>query len=94
MCISNLGAGDVMQIFVQTGAGKHITIMVRPSDTVEHIKAKIKREQGVPTDEQFTLSLDGKLLEDGCMVSSYSIQNGSTLFGSRGIIFCVSGNLA
>ena len=75
-----------MQISVQTGAGKCITVMVQTSDTFQHVKAKIKEEEGIPPDEQFTLSLDGKLLEDGCTVSSYNIQNGSTLFGSSGIV--------
>lgn len=74
-----------MQIFVQPGEGKCITVMVQPSDTIQHVKAKVKEEAGLFSYEQFTLSLNGKLLEDGCTVSSYNLQRGSVLFGSKGI---------
>ena len=85
MCASKfVGTGDIMKVSVHT-EGTCITVMVQPSDTIKHIKEKIKEKEGVPPFEQFTLSLDGKLLEDGCTVSSYNIQNGSTLFGSRGL---------
>jgi hypothetical protein len=79
-----------MEILVQTGAGKCTTVLVQPSDTIARIKAKIKEEEGLPPDEQYTLSLDGKLLEDGCTVSSYNMQNGSTLFGASGIYLVLS----
>ena len=79
-----------MEILVQTGgAGKCTTVLVQPSDTIARIKAKIKEEEGLPPDEQYTLSLDGKLLEDGCTVSSYNMQNGSTLFGASGIAYAI-----
>ena len=74
---------------MQTGVGKRTTVLVQPSDTIAHIKAKIKEEEGLPSDEQYTLSLDGKLLEDGCTVSSYNMQNGSTLFGASGIVYLI-----
>lgn len=73
-----------MQIFVQTKAGKCTAVMVQPSDTIEHIKTKVKEEVGLPPDEQFILSLNGKLLEDGCTASSYNMQSGSTLLGGSG----------
>ena len=78
-----------MQIFVQTGAGNCTTVMVQPSDTIAHIKAKVKEEEGLPPDEQFILSLDGKLLEDGCTVNSYNLQNGSKLFGASGMAYSI-----
>ena len=74
---------------MQTGAGKCTTVLVQPSDTIARIKAKIKEEEGLPLDEQYTLSLDGKLLEDGCTMSSYKMQSGSTLFGASGIAYTV-----
>ena len=79
-----------MEILVQTGAGKRTTVLVQSSDTIARIKVKIKEEEGLPPDEQYTLSLDGKLLEDGCTVSSYNIQNGSTLFGASGISYAIN----
>ena len=77
---------------MQTGEGKCISVMVQSSDTIKHVKAKVKEAAGLPPNEQFTLSLDDELLEDGCTVSSYGMNNGSTLFGSRGIVHvrCVS----
>ena len=59
--------------------------MVQPSDTIQHVKALTKKEEGLPPDEQFTLLLDGKILEDRYTVNDYGIQGGSTLFGSKGI---------
>ena len=83
---ARIHTADFMQIFVQIGAEKRITIIVQPSDTISHIKAKIKEKEGFPPDEQLILLLDGKLLENGCTVSSYNMHNGSTLFGASGII--------
>jgi ubiquitin len=76
-----------MEIFVETGAGKRITIVVQPSDTIKRVKDEIREEERLPPDEQYTLSLDGKLLEDGRTVSSYNMQNGATLFGASGIAY-------
>ena len=70
---------------MRTGSGKCIAVMVQPSDTITRIKAKIKEEEKLALDEQFILSFDGKLLDNGRTVRSYNIQNGSTLFGTSGI---------
>ena len=79
-----IGTGEFVEIFVQTGTGKCTTLMVQPSATIKHVKDKIKEKGGLPPDEQYTLSFDGKILEDGCTVSSYNVKNRSTLFGANG----------
>ena len=89
ICKTNMSIHDFIEILVQTGVGKRTTLLVQPSDTIANIKAKIKEEEGLSPDEQYTLSLDGKLLEDGGTVSSYNMQNGSTLFGASGIAYAI-----
>ena len=67
-----------LQIFVRTLAGKCLTIQADPSDTVEHVKARIQEKEGIPPDQQ-RLVFAGKSLEDGRTLSDYNVQPESTL---------------
>ena len=68
----------VFQIFVITLMGKRITLKVKPSDTVESVKTKIKYEEGIPLDQQH-LIFDGKVLADGFTLADYSVSEESIL---------------
>jgi ubiquitin len=69
---------NLMQIFVRTVAGKHITLDVDPFDSIEYVKKKIQDKEGIlPAQQRLTYS--GYQLEDGHTLRDYSIAHNSTL---------------
>ena len=71
---NNLG----MLIYVKTLTGKTITLMVQPSDTIEHVKCQIQNKEGIRPNRQ-RLIYAGKQLKDENTLSFYDVQNESTL---------------
>ena len=70
---------DGMQIFVITQDGKTvIPLTVKPTDTIENVKAKIQAKEGIAPEHQRLFFSDVEL-EDGQTVNDYLIQDKSIL---------------
>jgi len=67
-----------IQIFVIMTSGRRITVEVKPLDSIEELKAKIKDVDGTPPLKQ-RLIFAGKQLEEGRTLADYKIQNMSTI---------------
>lgn len=66
------------QIFLRTLAGKIVPLHVAPEDTIEQVKEKIKKREGIPIDRQ-RLIFCGIQLEEGLTVGDFNIQKDSTI---------------
>ncbi|THU96226.1 Polyubiqutin 3 [Dendrothele bispora CBS 962.96] len=71
-------AKSAIQIFVKTLTGKTITLSMEPDETVDNIKTKIEKKEGIPYRQQ-RLIYAGKQLEDEKLLQDYSIQRNATL---------------
>ena len=67
-----------IEIDVRTPIGKIITLMVKASDTIESVKAKIQKEEGISPSIQ-RLTAARRRLEDGHTLADYDIQHKSTI---------------
>eukprot|EP00984_Skeletonema_dohrnii_P010706 scaffold4194_cov78-Skeletonema_dohrnii-CCMP3373.AAC.1 len=69
---------DAMEIFIKVVDGRHITLLTRPTDTVDSVKVAIMKKEGIPPEKQ-RLIFAGKQLEDARTLHEYDIGSFNTL---------------
>jgi hypothetical protein len=67
-----------MQIFVRLHTGRHITLDVFPTDTINAVKWRIQEKTGVPAEHQWLLA-GAHVLVDGMMLQDYFILKDATI---------------
>lgn len=72
--IHDSNASVEMQILVRGLNNDFYALQVKPTDTIEIVKEKFEKKTGIPADKQ-RLLYQGKILEDGHMLSTYNIQH-------------------
>ena len=67
-----------MKIKIRDMTGKEFSIEVNPGDTIDEVKEKIFRSQGIPVAAQ-KIILNSNLLEGGRTLADYDVEDGGTL---------------
>ena len=62
-------------IYIKTLTGETSTLKVKNTDTFETVKYMYQVKEGCHPNQELLLFYAGKLLEDNCTLSDYSIQH-------------------
>ena len=65
-------------VFVHTLTGKKLSLVVRPTETIEGVMTKILEQEGIPLDQQ-RLIFGGKQLDRDLALDDYNVRSGSVL---------------
>ncbi|KAJ7624269.1 ubiquitin-related domain-containing protein [Mycena polygramma] len=69
---------DCYTIFIKILNGNELSLNVKQSSTISHVKEQIEDQEGISPAQQ-RLIFDGKQLEDGRTLSYYNINTGDTI---------------
>jgi hypothetical protein len=61
-----------IQLFVKTLTGKTMSIEVKEGESIEELKAKITKKEGIPAEQQ-RIIFGGQQLQDGKTINDYNI---------------------
>ncbi len=70
---------NMMDIHIKTLKGHIYTLQMEPSQTIDDLKTKFSKSQGIPPDQQ-RLIYNSKVLENDQTLDSYEISNGCTIY--------------